>query len=281
MTAIAIKIAKSFLIKSMLDEEKRNRLVVILLIPFFILIFITSLIQYLLTTPMELIKLTFSDSAVLEYVLDLRYNHGFDQYVEIADFDPADTEMLPEGSLEGLIIKGSKLDVVYYNQADPRWANKPYGKNPANTIRNAGCGPSSLAIIVSTFTGKNYDPEYMANWCYNKGFYVEGVGSYHNLIPDGAKAFGLNVEYASKGEYQKVLNALSDGDKLVGIIVGPGTFTTYGHFFVLTGMTESGKITIADPGSRAFTNQVWDFSTIQADARADAGGGGPYWIISK
>lgn len=278
MPAIVVKIAKSFLIEQLLDEEKRNRIIVICLIPFFTLIFLSSMIQYLLDTPLESIKLFFSDSSVFEHVVDLKANYGFEQYMEVVDFDPVET--FPDGSLEGLIIKGSKLDVVYYNQGDPRWANKPYGKNSANTIQAAACGPTSLSIIVSTLTGTHYDPIYMANWCYNQGFYVEGQGSSHELIPKGAEAFGLKVERVSKGEYKKVLNALADGDKLVGVIVGPGTFTTYGHFFVLTGMTESGKITIADPGSRAFTGQVWDFSTIHADARANAGGG-PYWIVSK
>lgn len=43
-----------------------------------------------------------------------------------------------------------------------------------------------------------------------------------------------------------MVQALRDG-KLVVASMGPGTFTKGGHFIVLTGITESGKIRVNDP----------------------------------
>ena len=52
-------------------------------------------------------------------------------------------------------------DVVYFNQLDERYANQPYGTDP---IGGYGCGPSSMAIVVSSLTGKAVDPAQMARW---------------------------------------------------------------------------------------------------------------------
>mgnify|MGYP003483381476 FL=1 len=44
--------------------------------------------------------------------------------------------------------------------------------------------------------------------------------------------------------------------------MGPGHFTKGGHFIVLTGISEDGRITVADPNSEQRSNQTWDVNTI-------------------
>ena len=63
--------------------------------------------------------------------------------------------------------------------------------------------------------------------------------------------------------------------------MGPGKFTSGGHFIVLRGITEDGKILVADPGSQKRSNQKWDLSLILSQAKENAQAGGPFWIISK
>ena len=173
--------------------------------------------------------------------------------------------------------KTGNTEVVYYNQGDARWGNKLYGKY--DTIRVAGCGPTSLAIVVSTFTDKQIDPGQMSDWAYKNGYRCEGSGSYHSLIPEGARHFGLKVEGATIYEGQKIVDALADG-KLVVAIMGKGHFTTSGHFIVLRGITDSGKILVADPASVKKSNQEWDLNIFLNEARRGAAAGGPFWIIS-
>ncbi|MEK4476299.1 C39 family peptidase [Paenibacillus sp. FSL R7-0048] len=127
-------------------------------------------------------------------------------------------------------------------------------------------------------TGNTVDPVTMSKWAYENAYLAEGVGSYHSLIPDGAKHFGLNVTGASINETQKIINALTQG-KLVIAIMGKGHFTSSGHFMVLRGVTSEGEILIADPASRKRSEQVWDFSIILNEARKNASAGGPFWII--
>ncbi|MBA9088450.1 hypothetical protein FHR92_004949 [Fontibacillus solani] len=116
-------------------------------------------------------------------------------------------------------------------------------------------------------------------WAYENGYLAEGTGSYHSLIPDGAKHFGLQVTVASLNEPQKVLDALSGG-KLVIAIMSKGHFTSSGHFLVLRGVTAEGDILVADSASRKRSRQTWDFSIILNEARKNAAAGGPFWIIS-
>jgi len=51
----------------------------------------------------------------------------------------------------------------------------------------------------------------MARWSYKNGYYAEGVGSYHSLIPNAAKHFELSVEGTGASNLDKIVEALSKG----------------------------------------------------------------------
>ena len=79
--------------------------------------------------------------------------------------------------------------LVYYNQTDERWANELYGE--VDYIEEAGCGPTVLAMAVSSLTDTQINPKEMADWAAENGYCAPGSGSYHTLIADGLKNFGL------------------------------------------------------------------------------------------
>ena len=167
-------------------------------------------------------------------------------------------------------------EVVYFNQLDERWASKPYG---TDNIGGYGCGPTSMSIVVSSLTDDIVDPVEMAEWAYKNGGWCSKSGSYHSLIPNAAKAWGLNVEGCTASEPQRILDALSDGFNLVAIMT-KGHFTSGGHFIVLRGV-QDGQILVADPASYRRSEKLWDLSIIlnEASKRAGAGAGGPFWLI--
>ena len=180
---------------------------------------------------------------------------------------------------EGVLLgKAGETKVTYYNQFDKRWASQMYGRS--STIGEAGCGPTSLAIAISTLTGKDVDPPTLCSWSVKNGHRCEGNGSYHSLIPAGAEHYGLKVEKlgrSSAGELEKHLS----GGKLVIAIMSKGHFTANGHFIVLRGITSDGKVLVADPASYKRSEQEWSMSIILREARGDASAGGPFWSISK
>lgn len=179
-------------------------------------------------------------------------------------------------SYEGVIFGNGSQDVVYYNQLDPRFANAPYGQDDIGTY---GCGPTAMAIVVSTLTSETIDPIQMAAWSAQNGYWCSKSGSYHTLIPKAAEHWNLPWEGATVNEPQKIVNALQNG-KLVVAIMGPPTFTKSGHFIVLYGVTAAGNILVADPASHKRSLAEWPLSVFLQEASKNAAAAkGPFWII--
>ena len=55
-------------------------------------------------------------------------------------------------------------------------------------------------------------------------------------------------------------NALAAGEPII-CSVGPGDFTTSGHFIVLAGL-EDGKFQVRDPNRRSTSEKLWDYDTL-------------------
>ena len=206
---------------------------------------------------------------------ELMYGALNDQYLDPAS-EYADIDGLPDYDGVTLGAEG-ETQVVYYNQLDSRWSKTPYGRT--GTIGSSGCGPTSLAIAVSTLTGKEVTPIEVCEWSAKTGHRCEGSGSYHSLIPDGAKHYGLKVEKLGRSSAKELSEKLSSGH-LVIAIMKKGHFTSSGHFIVLRGITKTGKVLVADPASYKRSGQEWDMSIILNEARGDASAGGPFWCVS-
>ncbi len=177
-------------------------------------------------------------------------------------------------ALGTVVFTDGGSEVVYYNQLDERYAGKPYG---TDTIGGYGCGPTAMAIVISSLTDTIVDPIEMADWAYQNGYWCKGSGSYHSLIPGAAKEWGLSVSGCTASEPQRIVDALSQG-KLVVAIMSEGHFTSGGHFIVLRGV-QNEKILVADPASYDRSEKLWDLSIILDEASRRAGAGGPFWII--
>lgn len=171
--------------------------------------------------------------------------------------------------------RGNSKDVVYFSQYDSRWGSKMYGKT--NTIAGAGCGPSSLAICISTLTNKTVTPPEVCEWSVKTGHRCEGSGSYHSLIPDGAAHWG--VPCRGIGQSKKQLVQALQGGKLVIAIMSQGHFTRGGHFIVLRGITSQGKILVADCASYERSQKEWDINIFLNECNKGSAAGGPFWVL--
>lgn len=171
-------------------------------------------------------------------------------------------------------VRGCVKEVVYYNQGEEPWASLSYG---SSNIRAAGCGPTALAIVISTLKGENVTPEMTAGYAMSKGLYVSGKGTSHAFPSMAARNWGLEVERVKREQMDYVVRQLKEG-KLAVVICAENTISgSSGHFIILTGITQEGYIAIADPGSRRRTGNLYSPATIQSYAR-DLGDGG-IWII--
>ncbi len=180
-------------------------------------------------------------------------------------------------SYEGVVFSDGETQVVYYNQMDERWKDLPYG---TDDIGHYACGPTSMAIVVSSLTDETVDPPHMAQWAYENGHWCSKSGSYHSVVPGAAEAWGLNCEPCSRDDPQKLVDALASG-KLVVAIMGPGHFTRGGHFIVLRGVTAEGRILVADPVSYSRSETEWELSIFLDEASRYAVNRSPFWIIGN
>lgn len=167
--------------------------------------------------------------------------------------------------------------VVYYNQGEEPWGNMAYG---TSTIGEAGCGPTSMAIVISTLTGQTVTPQMTCAYSIANGEYVSGVGTAHSFPTNAAHHWGLTCERVGKDRMGYVVQSLKEGKMVVEIceaytITGSGS----GHFIVLTGVTRDGYITIADCASRERTGKVYSVETITSYGRDLSEGA--FWIIGK
>lgn len=270
---IMAKLLAEAALQAVKDKEGRKRLLAVILGPVIFLLLLIALVLYIVTSPFSALAawLTGEETiAVDAFQKDYGYNNAsgiFDM-----DFQEADGQKYDEDILFG---REGKIQVVYYNQLDERWKEKPYGEDKIGTH---GCGPTSMSIVVSTFTDRNIDPVEMAEWSYKNGYYCPGGGSYHSLIPKAAEHWGLTADRNLAAE--NVADALGEG-KLVVAIMSKGHFTKSGHFIVLRGITPEGKVLVADPASLKRSNQEWDLSLILKEAKKRVGAGGPFWAISR
>lgn len=108
--------------------------------------------------------------------LSLFLGDGMFQYAEYSGTTIA--------SLGNVRFTDGATEVVYFNQLDERWANKPYG---TDNIGGYACGPTSMSIVVSSLTSETVDPVEMSKWAYENGYWCSKSGSYHSLIPGAAK----------------------------------------------------------------------------------------------
>lgn len=172
--------------------------------------------------------------------------------------------------------KGVKK-VVYFNQTEEPWGSMPYG---TSTIGAAGCGPTSMSIVISTLTGKIVNPQTTCAFSMNNGEYVPGAGTAHSFIGNAASNWGLTCERVGKDRMDYVVQSLKEGKMVVEIceaytITGSGS----GHFIVLTGVTRDGYITIADCASRERSTKAYSIDTIKSYGRDLSAGA--FWIIGK
>ena len=201
--------------------------------------------------------------------LSILLNDGMYQVLSSNDFSSFNE------SYEGVVFTDGLFPVQYYNQLDVRWNSMPYG---TDNIGGYACGPTAMSIVISSLTEDKVDPPYMAQWAYENGYWCSQSGSYHTLIPGAARAWRLPVQGYGISSAKELREALKDG-KLIVALMSKGHFTSGGHFIVLRGLTDGGKVLVADPSSYTRSLKEWDISIILNEASRSAGAGGPFWVI--
>lgn len=177
------------------------------------------------------------------------------------------------------LLTGGAQDIVYYNQTYEQWAEQPYG---SDKLGGYGCGPTAMAMALSSMTDTAMDPAEMAQWCVEEHYWAKKHGSYLSIVSGAAEAFGLTCTPLppEEADADTVARCLATGQVLVALM-GPGHFTSRGHFILLRGITLEGGILVADPASVDRSLTVWDLDLILGELSASRHDGAPLWILSR
>lgn len=164
----------------------------------------------------------------------------------------------------GLEGPGVLVKTPLFIQWDDKWGNLPYGIH--YSIAEGGCGITSCAMIISALTQKQVEPPELAAK-YGSKYAVVG-GSTYELFPAVAKDYGLKLEQIPATSMDKVIEHLKSGG-LVVANMGPGHFTSGGHYIVLKGVSPDGKIYVNDPASKKTSSKLWDPQVFIDERRGD------------
>ena len=147
-------------------------------------------------------------------------------------------------------------------QRDPAWAQASYA---GDAFGESGCGPTCLTMAYVALTGRSdLTPADVGALSERLGC-ATADGTAWAFMTEGAAELGLIAEEIPADE-ASVRQAVVAGRPVI-CSVGPGDFTTTGHFIVLTGVNERGQLTIRDPNSPERTAEAWDFDTVLGQCR--------------
>ena len=142
-------------------------------------------------------------------------------------------------------------------QWDKRWGYLEYS---GSLVGVTGSGPLCLAMAGYYVTeDARFYPENIVRFAIDNAYYAAGSGSKQALISEGGPALGLAVKEVSVVE-DKVAIYLRAGNPMIAA-VGPGDFTSSGHFIVLTGYKD-GAVTVHDPNSYVNSGREWSFGEL-------------------
>ena len=188
-------------------------------------------------------------SAIAKYSSDLEtYTNRMSSYKSKIE---AALENIKGQKLEASPLKNNNEFINYYQYN----YGEPYSEG---TIATSGCGPTSLAMVLTYLLGEEISPVETAEL--GNGSYTCSEGTYWSYFGDMADRYGVNCEQMGISE-ENIVNNLENGETLI-MSMGPGHFTSGGHFIVLRGIDENNNIIVSDPASEDRSNQTWDLDVF-------------------
>ncbi len=183
---------------------------------------------------------------------------------EAVPFVRAFPERYPSEAGEGSGGEKTQGGAPLLYQWDQRWGYTVYS---STTFALTGCCPTSLSMVYQGLTGKNdLSPYDMGVRAREGGYETQFDGTDATFLVNEASALGLSCAQIDVSA-DALAAALSDGG-LVICNVGPGDFTSAGHFFVVTGFADDGTLVVNDPYSAERSAKSWDVQQVLGQTQA-------------
>lgn len=163
------------------------------------------------------------------------------------------------------------VDLPIHDYYQTNYKDVKYG---SGTISSSGCGPTCIAMITTYLTGSVESPPDVCKWC-EADYYIPGAGTAWSVFPGAAEHYGYTCVDMGL-DYAGVLAEIASGKPVI-VSVGPGTFTSEGHYMVIRGMTSNGELILNDPNKKnldKYGTNVFPAGTVLGDAKN-------FWVFSN
>lgn len=171
------------------------------------------------------------------------------------------------------------MSIPLYLQGDARWHDVPHG---SKNIATSGCGATSLAMVISYYTQKCVYPDDIVAIMGNT--YMQSAGLSYSAIDIMCKKFGCRAIQQTV-DADAIVASLKSGHPVIVTTSGYGTtqtFTKHGHYIVLRGLTDDGKVLVNDPNDntsyKRHYEKAYDPQFIYSECCAN-GSPKPMWTI--
>ncbi len=154
--------------------------------------------------------------------------------------------------------------VPHFYQWDTRWGYTVYS---STTFALTGCCPTSLSMVYAGLTGKtDITPYDMGVRAQNGGYMTQYDGTDGSFLVAEASSLGLVCTEIGVGA--DALKAELSRGNVVICNVGPGDFTTGGHYIVIAGLADDGTLVVNDPYSAERSAKTWDVDQVIGQTKA-------------
>jgi len=145
--------------------------------------------------------------------------------------------------------------VAYYHRGTPK------------SVSTSGCGATCVSMIVAYLTGNTQQNPYQLFFDAVEDGYYKGNGLSHEALSHYLSEYGVKGKWIFN-DGDAIIKALKEGKPVIAHM-GDGIFTENGHYVVLRGVTEDGKILINDPNSRSNCSKAFPIDTLLREARTE------------
>ena len=148
---------------------------------------------------------------------------------------------------------------VYYDQKD--YSNGFCGSSSV-TIKDAGCGVTSMAMVVSNLTNTTLTPLQTNEEATSKGNCSPDSGTYVSYFSNASSTYGITYKNLSKDAngINAAKETLNNGGLVIANVGPASPFTTGGHYVVIRGIGSDDKVYVADPNHHELFNTAYDLS---------------------
>ena len=135
------------------------------------------------------------------------------------------------------------------------------------SVATSGCGATCMSMVIEYLTDDSAQtPQTLFEDAWRRGDYY-GYGLSHDAMDRLARQNGVSGKWIGK-DAETLRRALNEGCPVIAHM-GPGQFAEEGHYILLRGLDEDGRVVLNDPNSRENTKNVFSLEQIIAEAKTN------------